>query len=220
MEMTVAGAPPAVKRRYDSSRRRARAQENRDRVLDCAQRLFFRNGYAATTITAVAAEAGVSVEAIYKRFGGKPGLVRGIYEQGLAGPGPVPAQERSDAMSARALDARSVLYNWTRLAKDVAPSVSPVMLLARAAAATDVEAQALLDDMNTQRLVRMEHNARRLRRRPGLRPQLSTAHIRDVLFTYTAPELYETLVLHRDWSLDGYADFMFQGMTGQLLDTH
>ena len=59
-----------------------------------------------------------------------------------------------------------------------------------------------------------------MRRRPDLRPQLSTAHIRDVLFSYTAPELYETLVLHRCWSLDSYADFMFHGMTGQLLDTH
>lgn len=218
--MRVTGAAPAVKRPYDSSRRRARAQENHDRVLDCAQRLFVCNGYAATTVAAVAAEASVSVEAIYKRFGGKPGLVRGIYEQGLAGLGPVPAPDRSDAMSAGGLDARSVLYNWTRLSKEVAPLVSPVMLLARAAAATDVEAQTLLDDMHTQRLMRMEHNARRLRRRPGLRPQLATAHIRDVLFTYTAPELYETLVLHRGWSLEAYADFLFHGMTGQLLDTH
>jgi AcrR family transcriptional regulator len=218
MEMIVAGAAPAVKRGYDSSGRRARAQEKHRRVLDCAQRLFLRDGYAATTIAAVADEAGVSTEAVYKRFGGKAGLVREIYQGGLAGQGLTPAPERSDAMSAEGVDARSVLLDWSRLSKEVAPLVSPVVLLARAAAATDVEAQILLDEMNTQRLLRMEDNARRLRRLPGLRPGLTTKHVRDVLFTYTAPELYETLVMNRGWSLDGYADFVFHGLTGQLLE--
>ena len=41
--------------------------------------------------------------------------------------------------------------------------------------------------------------------------------IRDVLWTYTAPELYDRLVGHRGWSLDDYADFVFRGMCGQLL---
>lgn len=196
----------------------SRAQENHCRVLGCAQRLFLRNGYAATTIATLAAEADVSAEAIYKRFGGKAGLVSGIYDRALAGDGPTPAPKRSDAMSAEGVDARSVLLDWCRLSKEVAPHVSPVVLLARAAAAADVEAKALLDEMNKQRLLRMEDNARRLRRLSGMRPGLSTEHIRDVLFTYTAPELFEALVLHRGWSVDGYADFLFHGLTGQLLD--
>jgi len=56
------------------------------------------NGYAATTIAAIAGEAGVSVETIYKAFGGKSGLVRAIYERGLTGRGPVPAYQRSEEM--------------------------------------------------------------------------------------------------------------------------
>ncbi|MGH3646029.1 MAG: TetR/AcrR family transcriptional regulator [Micromonosporaceae bacterium] len=47
-------------------------------------------GYAATTLAAIAREAGVSVETIYKAFGGKSGLVRALYERGLTGIGPVP----------------------------------------------------------------------------------------------------------------------------------
>jgi hypothetical protein len=51
-----------VKRRYDAHGRRARADEARRRVLDAARRLFLDRGYAATTVAAVAADAGVSVE--------------------------------------------------------------------------------------------------------------------------------------------------------------
>lgn len=218
MKESVPRASTAVKRPYDSSGRRARAEERHGRVLDSAQRLFLRDGYAATTIAAVAADAGVSAEAIYKRFGGKAGLVRRIYDRNLTGQGPTPAPQRSDAMSTSDVDARAVLLDWTRLSQEVAPLVSPIVLLARAAAATDLEAQTLLKEMNDQRLVRMALNAQRLLSKPGLRPGLTTAHIRDVLFTYTAPELYETLVLHRRWSLEDYADFLFHGMAGQLLD--
>ena len=89
------------KRRYDSTGRQAQARRNRQAILDAAQRQFLEGGYAATTIAAVAAEAGVSVETVYKAFGGKPGLVRAIYDRGLAGPEPVPAYRRADEMRER-----------------------------------------------------------------------------------------------------------------------
>lgn len=217
MDMSVAVPPAPVKRRYDASRRRDRAAENHQRVLDCAQRQFLADGYAATTVASIAAAAGMSPETIYKRFGGKIGLVRAIYERALAGQGSTPAPNRSDTMSAQDLDAAHVLRNWTRFSIEVAPRVSPIMLLVRAASATDPEARTLLDEMNAQRLTRMTHNARRLRARPGLRPRQSISDIRDVMFTYTAPELYEVLVIERGWSLTRYADFLYRGMAGQLL---
>jgi AcrR family transcriptional regulator len=47
------------KRRYDSSGRQAQARRNRQVILDAAKRHFLVGGYAATTIAAIAAEAGV-----------------------------------------------------------------------------------------------------------------------------------------------------------------
>ena len=84
------------RRRYDSSGRQAQARRN--------QRQFLQGGYAATTIAAIAAEAGVSVETIYKAFGGKAGLVRAIYQGGLTGRDLVPAFQRSDAVRERETD--------------------------------------------------------------------------------------------------------------------
>jgi hypothetical protein len=72
--------------------------------------------------------------------------------------------------------------------------------------------------MNAQRLRRMDDNAARLHDRPGLRPRIRRAEIRDVMFTYSSPELYDVLVVHRRWSLRRYTDFVFAGMCAQLLE--
>src|ERR1051326_2963874 len=84
------------RRRYDASRRRRQALLTGQAVVDIARQLLLTRGYAATTIAAIAQEADVSVEMIYKTFGGKPGLVRAIWERGLAGGGPISAYRRSD----------------------------------------------------------------------------------------------------------------------------
>jgi AcrR family transcriptional regulator len=103
------------KRRYDSTGRQVQARRSREAILDAAQMLFLDAGYAATTIAAIAAEAGVSVETIYKAFGGRPGLVRAIYQRGLEGREPVPAFQRSDAMRERETDPQAIMRNWGAL---------------------------------------------------------------------------------------------------------
>ena len=215
----MASGEIAVKRQYDATDRRRRAAATRLRVLDAALRRFLRDGYAATTIASVATDAQVSVETIYKTFRGKAGLVRALYDKGLAGQGEIPAPERSDAVSARDLDAPALLRQWTNFSMEVAPRVAPVMLLVRAAAAADAEAAALAAQMNAERLNRMEVNAQRLLGRAGLRRRLTARHVADVLFTYTSPELYELLILQQQWRLSAYADFLYRGMAGQLLSS-
>ena len=152
------------KRAYDASRRREQARRNRDRIIDAAERRFLRDGYAATTIAAIAADAGVSADTIYKSFGGKPGLVRAIREQALARrrPGSRRAAIRRSCTTA-SRDGRAIIEAWGALTAEVAPRVAPILLLIRAAAATDPEVQALLDEMDADRLRRMTDNARRLR---------------------------------------------------------
>jgi AcrR family transcriptional regulator len=211
---------PGVKRRgYDASRRQAAATATQARVLQVAERLFLTGGYAATSVAAIAATAGVSPELVYKAFGGKAGLVREIQRRGLLGGGPTPAPERSDAAAASHIDGRTLLEEWTQLSTEVAPRVAPIMLLVRTAAATDADLVELLAQMAAERLDRMTLNAERLRGRPGVRSELSVDTIRDVLWTYTSPDLYELLVDHRGWTLADYRDFLLRGLTGQLLDT-
>src|SRR5437660_6934595 len=128
-----------TKRSYDSSKRREHAQRNRARILDAAEQGFLRDGYGPTTIAAIADDAGVSVDTIYKSFGGKPGLVRAIREQALLGRGPIPAEQRSDELQARLPDPRKIIEAWGTLTTEVGPRAAPILLLVRDAARTDPE---------------------------------------------------------------------------------
>jgi AcrR family transcriptional regulator len=186
-------------------------------ILDAAQTLFLTRGYAATTIAVIAETADVSVETIYKGFGGKPGLVRAIWERGLEGSGPVPAERRSDEMQVLEADPRKVIQNWGRLTTEVAPRVAPILLLIRTAAAADPEMEALQDEVDDARLSRMEHNARHLYDHGDLREGLTLGQARDVLWAYSSPELYELFVLRRGWPLERYGHFVAQGMIAALL---
>lgn len=216
---SVDPAGPDVKlRRYDGSGRRAVAERTRQRVLDVAERLLLEQGYAGTSVAAIAEAAGVSAELVYKSFAGKPGLVRAIQRRALQGVGPVPAPDRSDALAARAGDARSLLAEWAQLSTEVAPRVSPVVLLVRSAAATDDVLGDLLAEMSAQRLERMAVNAARLAALPGVRRDLGVERIRDVLWTCTSPEFYDLLVLQRGWTVEEYRDHLFRALCGQLLE--
>src|SRR5437764_13873695 len=205
------------KRSYDASQRRAQARRNHTRIVESTERLFRRDGYGTTTIAAIAAESDVSVDTIYKSFGGKAGLVRAIRTQALEGEGPVPAERRSDQLHERESDPRAIIQAWGALSAEVAPRVSPILLLIRDAAATDPEGRSLLEEMDADRLRRMTQNARRLRDAGHLRAGVTLAHAADVLWTFSSPELYELLVLRRGWTPHPYGTFIADAMIHALL---
>lgn len=211
--------PPPVKpaRAYDATGRRARAERTRTALLDAALARFLAQGYAATTVESIADDVRVSVATIYKGYGGKTGLVRALCERALAGEGPVPAERRSDDLQAAERDPRRVIEGWGHLIAEVAPRIAPILLLVRAAAATDPDAADLAAELDSNRLDRMAHNARALARSGRLRPGLTRRDVRDVLWLYSAPELYELLVRRRRWSHARLARFVTDAMTHALL---
>lgn len=204
-------------RRYDSNGRRAQAERSRERIVAVARDRFLADGYAITTVAAIAREAEVSVETVYKAFGGKPGLVRAILAKALEGAGPVPAEQRSDHLAATETDPRKIIHGWTRLAMEVAPRGAPIVLLVRDAGVTDPQMAELYEEMEQARLARMTDNARRFAQHGHLRPDLSVEDAAVVMWTYTAPALYELLVLKRGWTVERFADFTAQALTAALL---
>ena len=160
---------------------------------------------------------GVSVETIYKGFGGKPGLVRAIVEKGLAGEGPVPAEQRSDHIRDTEPDPRRILAAWGTFSSEIAPRVAPILMLARDAAASDPEVALTLEQISAARLDRMALNARGLFEAGYLRPEITPNEAADIMWTYSSPELYELLVLRRGWSADRYGRFVGQALIAALL---
>ena len=196
-------------RAYDATSRLARAAERRAAVLAVARRRLLADGYARTSLAAIATESQVSPEYIHKAFGGKAGLVRAIHDESLGGSERVPAPDRSEDLQATAPDLATVLRGFGALSADVAPLVAPIELLIReAAAAGDPVMIALHEQVQADRLTRMRENAARLDRRGLLPATVPPAHAADVFWTMTSPELYEQLVRGRGWTPEAYGAFI------------
>ncbi|MDJ0356872.1 TetR/AcrR family transcriptional regulator [Paenarthrobacter sp. PH39-S1] len=203
-----------VKRRYDVSARRARAERATQMLVDTAREMLLRDGYAATTIPNLARACGVSPESVYKRFAGKSGLVQAVIAQALQGVSPVTAETRSDALAAD--DLGSLARGWGRLASEVAPRVAPILLVVHAAAAQDEEIAVLQKELDDARRARMTDNARRIANAGHLPDGIPIERVGDILWTYSSPQVYDLLVLRSGWTLDQYADFIADGLIAHL----
>ena len=209
--------PSSVKtRRYDATNRRALAKARREAILSAARDLMLRDGYAATTIGSIAAAAAVSAETIYKAFGGKPGIVRALYQQALEGQGPEPAEKRSNQLRGTG-SGHELVAAWAELAREVAPQVAPLATLLRDAASSTRRARSLLDEVEHTRLQRMRDNARALIATGDVRAGLSQRDVTDTLFAVSAPEMFELLVNRRGWSSHRFARFQRETIAGALL---
>lgn len=219
MERKRRAVNPEVRprRRYDSSRRQQHADRTRRDILDAARARFLELGYAATTVAAIAGDVGVSVDTIYKSFGGKTGVLRAICQESLAGAGPVPAYVRSDAMQATERDPYVIVRGFGTLTAEVSPRGSPLMLLLRDAAVSDADAAGLRDELDGHRLERMKHNAANLARASHLRPGLSVEEAAQIMWTLSSPELFELLVVRQGWSHERYGEFVGEALVAALL---
>ena len=192
--------PVKTPRRYDASRRRELARRTQEAVLEAARQRLLQDGYAATTVAMIAADAGTSVDTIYKTFGGKAGLLRTLWQRGLEGEDPI-----------------RVLRGWGQFTAELAPRGAPILLLIRAAATTDADMATLLAETEKQRRTRMRHNARRLRRRGWLRSDVTLREAADILWTYSSSELYDMLVLRSGWPAERYGAFVGDALIAALL---
>src|SRR5579859_3464551 len=85
--------PDGMPRRYESSGRAAGAKENRDRLLAAAHELFLRQGWTKTTMTQVAAAAGLARPTVYLHFDTKVDLLIACIDTSLS---EIPVRDRAD----------------------------------------------------------------------------------------------------------------------------
>ncbi len=63
------------------TKRELSARETKERIIDAAERLFYKFGFETTSVKEVAAEAGVTTGALYYHFKNKGDLVRAIFNR-------------------------------------------------------------------------------------------------------------------------------------------
>jgi AcrR family transcriptional regulator len=207
-------------RTYDATRRQEQAQENRALVLSAARARFFADGYTATTIPGVARDAGVSVQMVYKAFGNKGGLLKAVFDVAVTGddqPIPVAGRDQIKRIQAEP-DPQEKLRMYSEYFVQGAQRAVAVELLARDAATGDPAAADVWDQIQQQRLTGMSQFAGHLHSGGHLPAGTTVEEARDVLWTFTSPELWELLVIQRGWTPTRYGHWLASMLIAALLN--
>jgi AcrR family transcriptional regulator len=210
----------AVKtRRYDSPRRREQAAATRRQILDAAQRLFEERGYAATPMSAVAAEAGVALKTVYVAFETKSGMLRALWHLRLRG------DEADTPMGERP---------WYRAVLDEPDPLRQVELVARGSRMVKERAGALLEvirnaapvDADGAELWRRiqsdfhdnQHGiAAALERNGALREGLAVDRAADLVWTLNHPDVWHLLVVERGWTPEEWEAWFAAAVRAQIV---
>jgi AcrR family transcriptional regulator len=207
------------RRSYHAPRRTEQAAATRLHVLQTAQRLFETEGYAATSVAAIAAEAEVSAKTLYLLFSTKSGLLRSLWDLVLGGhDDQVPVARRSwyremadepDAERRLRLNARN-----SRVVKERAGGMLRVISEAARAHADALELWQLIQGEfrdNQATVVGMLHDQGSLRR------GLTVDRGADILWTLNHPDVWRLLVVDRGWTPEDYEAWVGDAAVSQLL---
>src|SRR6478735_1032532 len=200
------------RRAYSSPRRREQARATRSAVLAHARELFIDGGYAITTVPAIAAAAGVSVETIYKSVGNKPAIVKAVFDVAIVGDDePIPLRMRDTIVAIEAEpDPRRKLAMYGEHVGAIGGRIGPILLVVRAAAETDPGAADVWTALQQERLSGMTMFAAHLAAGGHLRPGLGADEARDVLWTHNSVEMWDLLVRQRGWTDDRFGAWIGQ----------
>lgn len=208
--------PP--KRRYESPRRREQAAATRRHILDAAQRLFEAQGYAATTMAAIAEDAGVALKTVYLAFDTKSGLIRALWDILLRGEPDIAVARQPWYLDV--LDepdpARQLQLN-ARNSTVVKQRVANLLRVLRDGAPSDPDVDALWQLINTDFYANQREIVRSLHRRKALRPGLDVTKATDILWTLVHPDVWHLLVGARGWTPPKYEKWLADTSCAQLL---
>lgn len=160
------------------------------------------NGYVATTMNAIAAEAKVSPETVYATFRNKRSLLTRLVEVTIVGDdAPVRVVDREWVQQLRDEPEQGrALQLLARNGRLILERMMPIYEVLRGAAAADPEAAAVLERYSSQRFIGQGQILRALTSRHPLRQGLTASTAADILFTVGSPETYGLLVRNRRWS--------------------
>ena len=213
--------PEGVKatRRYDSTRRREQAAATRLEILEAAQRLFERDGYVATTMAVVAAEAGVALKTVYLAFETKAGLLRALWHLRLRGDeADVPIAERQwyrDVMAEP--DPERQLRLGAHNARLVKERAGKLMRVMRDAAGTDADCAELWRRIQDDFLANQRAVVDTIEVKGALAPGLGATRAADILWTLNHPDVWHLLVGGRGWTPEEWEQWFADTACAQLL---
>jgi AcrR family transcriptional regulator len=209
------------KRRYDSAGRRRQAEATRARVVAAAARVFLEHGYAGATIPAIAAEAGVALQTVYRAAPGKAGLLAVAVTAAVAGGSARAAVPPEERPAIRAIieepDPARQLRLYAHTQPGIWARVGPLLRVLEAAAVSEPDLRKLQQEQDSERHAGLSRFARLLEEHGALRDDLTTEHAADIIMTLGSFATYDSLVTTRRWTHDQYETWLADTLQHCLL---
>jgi AcrR family transcriptional regulator len=191
--------------------RQRQAEATKREVARVARALFAEQGYVATTISAISAEADIPAQTIYSAFGSKAKILDKITELWMT-------ESRTTSLAAAYLqepDPARQLRMLAELNRRQMEVGYDVVAIYREAAASDPQMAETMRNV----LAAREREIRKLIKavRPQLRPDLTVDAALDLTLALTLPELFGLLVHERGWDPPRYEKWLGDTLVSQLL---
>jgi AcrR family transcriptional regulator len=212
--------PEEVKRSYHAPRRAEQASARRASLVTAAAELFVQDGYAATTMPAIAARAGVSLRTAHLAFGTKSQLLRAVWDLTLKGDlRDAPVADRSWYLEVMhepdALRQLELLAYHSRLVKE---RIGPVLKAIRGGAETEPDLAALWELIQSDFRANQKTVVDSLAAKGALRAGLDPERGADILWTLNNPDVWLLLVDRRGWSPADWEAWFFDAARSQLIN--
>lgn len=208
------------KRSYVSALRDSQARQTRRQIVAAASRLFAARGFAATTIDAIADEAGVSRKTVFTSVGGKVALLKLAYDYAMAGDDqPVPMIEREGLQAIIAEpNPQQQMRMFAEFVAGMGERISALWLALRGAAEIDDEARELYTRWEQERLESMRAGpVHDLLAKDAIRSDLTPDEAAVVFWVLVDPALYHRFVVEAGWSRERFRDWLYEAFQTQIL---
>lgn len=206
-------SPTGGKRRYDSLRRTAQAQETRAEIARAARRLFVSRGWAATTVRDVARDAGVAVPTVYAAYGNKAGLTQALADAAdLSADVPQMVAE----LEAAATDPRRQLAAMTAYDRRLYERAGDIIVMVREAGRTEPELATTYRD-GRQRGLATRQDVFSSWPSAAFRRGVDVPTAVDVYAALCNIDVYTTLTVEQGWAPDRVEQWWTDALERELL---
>ena len=202
------------KRSYNSETRVEQASLTRSRILNCAKKLFQKEGFEAVTIENLARTADVSASTVYSLFQSKCGILRALMDEAL------PDNQREALVKEVTLEkpVKERLAIAAKISRQIYDAEKNQMTIFQGASVLAPEFKELEQEREKRRYLRQEETIKMMVKEKSLMKDLTIDKARDILWAFTGRDLYRMFVVEQGWTSDEYENWLADLLVKMLLD--
>ncbi|GAA4257408.1 TetR/AcrR family transcriptional regulator [Dactylosporangium darangshiense] len=205
--------PPDEQGRAATNRRQLQAAQTRRDIILAATRLFTRQGYAHTSVTDIAREAGVAVQTIYSSVGSKARLVTAMLDEVDA----ISGVPQLGAEIMRSTDASQIIDLQTRLTRQLNERCWDILAGLRSAAQIDQTIAAAYADGQARHADGARRGAERIAKLGALRPGTDADTAATTIAVLLSIDTWVQLINEHGWSFDRAEKWLSSSLRTLLL---